>query len=535
MSDPASTSVRPPVTPAPAPTPPEEPSFWSRLFGMVPTLLALGLLATVGAWGYFHDWKIPKFGELLGEKEEEDKDWCEQHSVPQSICVECQDREAKRQPPPWCAVHGVHDCPFENPKVAQLPNNPQLDPADLARSQQALAFKPRPENDSKWGDRPRRLQFPSREAFERMAITVQPVKRGRVVEYVSAAGEIHYEHTKIARLSARLPGTVWRVCKQLGEPVKKDEVVALIDSAEVGRARTEYLQAISQLALRELTLKRLEQAGTTPEARMFDAVAAVQEGQLRLLTAEQVLGNLGLPVRTEEWKGLPPAEVARRLHLLGLPDSVAKTLDARGTTANLLPVMAPLDGVVVAREAVVGEVTDPTRVLLTVSDTREMCLELYVRQEEMTHVKIGRKVLFRPDAFAKDEEDQKGTISWISPGVDDKTRTVRVRAHLQNPHGRLRSHTFGSGRIIVRAEDQGIVVPARAVHWDGSSHVVFVQDRDFEDREAKQLWFHVRSVRVGARDEEQTEIIAGVLPGERVAVEGSGLLANRLRKVGAEE
>ena len=73
------------------------------------------------------------------------------------------------------------------------------------------------------------------------------------------------------------------------------------------------------------------------------------------------------------------------------------------------------------------------------------------------------------------------------------------------------------------------MVPHEAVHWEGCCHVVFVRDKDYLKPDSFKV-FHVRKVRIGARDEKNAEIVAGVLPGELVVTQGSGtLLAELLR------
>jgi cobalt-zinc-cadmium efflux system membrane fusion protein len=251
---------------------------------------------------------------------------------------------------------------------------------------------------------------------------------------------------------------------------------------------------------------------------------ALQEAQLRLLGAEQRLSNLGFPVHTETLRGLPPAEIARRIQFLGLPDNLVRTFDPNSTTNNLLPLTAPFDGVVVDREAVAGEVVESTKTLFVVADPRTLSLSLHVPQEEAGRIKRGDKIEFTPDGSA---QTTRGEIAWISPAVDPKTRTVEVRSILDNKDGLLRAGAFGSGRIILREEPRAILVKNEAIHWDGSCHIVFVRDKNYFKEGAPKL-YHVRSVRLGARDDDSTEIIAGVWPGELVATRNSVILRGQL-------
>src|SRR5207249_9121267 len=67
---------------------------------------------------YLTGWTIPKFDQLLGSSSGDD-DWCEPHGVPESICVECDEKLLPRIKPSWCAIHGVHYCPFERPERSE--------------------------------------------------------------------------------------------------------------------------------------------------------------------------------------------------------------------------------------------------------------------------------------------------------------------------------------------------------------------------------------------------------------------------------
>jgi cobalt-zinc-cadmium efflux system membrane fusion protein len=472
---------------------------------------------------------MPKFSALTGNGPAPKGDWCEEHSVPESQCVECNKELLPQKSFGWCKIHGVHDCPLEHPEVAQLKTTPHVTPADRERAQRALAFAPRPQNNAKCQLHSRRIQFASQASLDKQGIAVEAVWQARVEEKVSANGEIGYDQTRVASLSTPLPGKVWRVDREIGQAVQKDDVLALVDAADVGKAKGEFLQAVAQVDVRGQkveALRLLLARGSTSEASFREAEAEHQEAQIRLHSAQQALANLGLPVRAEDFKGLSVAEVGRRIRFLGLPASVVQALDPQTATANLIPVKAPLDGVVVARNAVVGEWVDAARTLFTVADTRQMWLMLHLRLEDAKHLELGQAVRFRPDAGAA---EVSGPITWISTAVDEKTRTVEVRVDLANPDGRLRANTFGTGTVILRAEDQAVVVPNEAVHWEGNCHVVFVYDKDSPKKDAPKV-FHVRSVRPGARDGEQTEIIAGVLPGELIATKNSGVIRAELLK-----
>ncbi len=309
--------------------------------------------------------------------------------------------------------------------------------------------------------------------------------------------------------------------------MKQGEVVALVDAAEVGRAKSEFLQALVEARLKAKTLEDLSAAassGAIPERKLREAEAALSEANIRLTATQQALANLGLPLQTESLKAVPEEQLADRVRLLGVPKALSDSLDSR-TTGNLLPVRSPLEGVVVSRDVVAGEVVDSTKVLFAVADVRQMWLNLDVRLEDAKRLALGQQVRFWPDGG----QEADGHITWISTEADHQTRTVKVRASLPNSDGRLRANTFGTGKVILHVENQAVVVPNTAVQWEGCCYVVFVRDKDFL-RDGVPKVFHVRTVRLGSKDDKQTEIVAGLLPGEVVATTGSSLLRAELLK-----
>lgn len=531
--------LEPPSEKVPAPAhaaPPKRPSVASRVLGWighaVPTILALGAVGALVLVGQRTGWRLPKFSTLMGNTAAEKDDWCEEHSVPESLCVECMKGCMQRgKEYGWCKVHGVSECPLEHPDVAQLPSPPTITQEDLDRARRALEFAPRVENNSKCTLHQRRIQFTSAEVLTWLGIDVVPVSQAPIAETVTANGEIGFDPTLVARLSPRAGGTLWRVEKQVGDKVKKGEVLALVDAADVGKAKAEFQQALVNLDLKTQTLAKLKElAGLTASAQSVEeAKAAVAEAEVRLLAAQQTLINLGLPMRVEDYKKLAPADVAHQMRFLGLPRDLVKEVARQTFSSNLIALVAPFDGEVIIREGVVGETVDPTKVLFVVADTRRMWLTLQVRLEDAERIKPDQSVRFRHEGHSSWDT---GKVAWVSPAVDEKTRTVPVRVELPNPDGRHHARTFGTAQIVVREEPKAVVVPSEAVHWEGDCHVVFVRDKNFDQSEYKV--FHVRKVRPGAKNVTPsgsvTEIIAGVLPGELVATTNSGILRGELLK-----
>jgi cobalt-zinc-cadmium efflux system membrane fusion protein len=502
----------------------------SRVRRILPTFFTLTLLVGIAFWGHASDWRIPKFSALTGHTRAEADDWCPEHHVPESACVECNASLLPRSKVAYCKTHGVPECPLDHPEIAQVKGSPQLPQYDVS---QALSFLERPEASRQCKLHEHRIQFASAAAAEKAGVDIDVVQERPLAEYVTANGEVTYDQTRVAHLSSRVAGTVARVDKKVGDPVQASEVLALVDAAVVGKAKAEFLQAANRFRLKTRlaeTARRLASTAALSERQLQDTETEASEARIHLLAARQNLINLGLPIG-DEWLPLSEERLALHLQLLGLPDAIKPQLNPNQTSANLLPLRAPLDGVVVDREIVAGEVVDTTKTLFVIANPQSMWLTLNIRLEDAKHVRVGQPIRFRPDG---EPMFVQGAVRWISPAVDPKTRTVQVRADLANADGRLLANTFGTGRIVLREEPQAVAVPNEAVQFDGDCYIVFVRDKDYL-REGSPKVFHVRKVRPGARDDRFTEMLAGTLPGEVVATKGSAVLLAELLKANLGE
>ncbi len=219
-------------------------------------------------------------------------------------------------------------------------------------------------------------------------------------------------------------------------------------------------------------------------------------------------------------------------------------------TANLLPLTAPFAGVVINRNMVIGELTSTATPQFVLADISQLWVMVDVRREDANRLARDQEVLFVPDGAREDRNEEAGLyastlsllsagclptalsllpervefavgkVDWISSEVDEKTRTVRVRAVIPNQQHRLRPHTFGNGWITIRSSPAALVVPNTAIQADGPYQFVFVQ-RDAQT-------FEPRLVQTGIKDDKFTEILSGVSMGEKVVTTGSYVLKSEM-------
>lgn len=501
-------------------------SVLAMLFNGLPNLIVFSLLGGVMYLGHHTGWKMPKLSTLDGTVAAPVDDWCSEHLVPESQCVEC--NEALYKKPKsfgFCRVHGVAECVIHHPSLAQIKEIPTLPKYDTAK---AIAVMTRPTNNSRDTLHTHRVQFTSAETVTKAGIDVDVVQERPMIDAVSANGELAFDPTRVAHLSPKASGTVSHVFKTVGDQVEPGEILALVDAAQVGQAKAQLLQAIIQVQLRRSEaerIRRIATSGAVAQKSSIEAEGALQESEGSLIASRQALTNLGFEV-PKDLGGQDSKQIAEKLTHLGIPSSLLGSLGSEVTTANLIPIRATYGGIVVSSEVVAGEVVETNTVLFTVADPRRLWLILNVPQESAKYVKQGLPVRFHGDDGS---EEVEGKISWVSPSIDDTTRTLRARVVVSNESGKLRDKTFGTGRIILREEPNAIVVPKDAVQSTADAHFVFVRDKNFFDEKAPKI-FYVRQVRVGAQDDQFVELLAGVLPNEVVATKGSPVLLAQLRR-----
>ena len=466
--------------------------------------LVLLLLVALGVWGHGHHWQIPRFSELTGPGHASDP----RH--PRAGGALLEKSRSGREADHGTSERGAIEAPRPDAGGPHAPLNQPLEPGD-GRNLPAIRFR-------------------SPEAAKKAGIRTETAQVKELDEYITANGVVGYDETRLAQLSARVPGIAWRVEKQVGDHVHKGEILAILDSLDVGKAKAEYLEAVVAFELKSENLKRLEKISSSiPERQIREAQASAREARIRWFNAQQKLINFGLPMTSRFSTGLSDEELRTKIQFLGIPPETVAGLDPDAATGNLIPLAAPFDGVVIDREIVSGEVVQTGHTQFVIADVSRVWLKLNVRKTDAIRLEIGQEILFTSDGIPGEVECK---LAWIGTEVDEKTRTIQVRGEADNPlvgtkteaeggQRLLRTHTFGTARIRVREDRRTVMVPSSAIQWDGRRHLVFVPLSDGRG-------FQPRAVALGVSREGQTEIVQGIAPGEAVVSAGSYVLKSEM-------
>jgi len=335
-----------------------------------------------------------------------------------------------------------------------------------------------------------------------LGIEVAAAQPGSLKTQLSLTGTVSVNTDRFVRIVSRIPGVVREVRKNLGDPVRAGDVMAVIDSRELADAKGAYLAATERMTLTAETFQRekdLWEKKISPAEDYFKAKQAHAEARIELRLAKQ------------------------KLIALGFADASLKQL-ASEPEASLTryEIVAPLAGTVIEKRLNVGEFVKDDTEVFNVADLRTVWVNLNVPPTDLLFVEKGQRVHISAGAPLPEVE---GKISYIGAVVAEDTRTVPVRAELPNPDGRWRPGLFVTARLTTKETTASVLIPKAAIQTIENTPTVFVQTHE---------GFEARPVTLGQSNETHTEITAGLAAGEAYAATETFVLKAELAKGEAE-
>ena len=411
------------------------------------------------------------------------QDWCDEHQLPESLDELCHP-----------GVLAKYESEPEVPSTSAFPIS--LEPAapdDVPRIQGTPSLTCTKDRNV--------IRLESVEIARRIGLESEPIRREALHQTLLVNAEVVYDATKFARLSSRAPGVITDVRKNVGEAVSQGEVLAVVDSGDLGSAKAALLDALATVRLWERNDRReqaLLEQGIATEREALETATTLTESRIELARAHQ------------------------RLRSLGLSEPQIETLLPSGDASSTLELTAPFAGLVVERTATLGEVVDmdTAKPLLAVADTRRMWAVLDLAQAHVPQVQVGQTIVLTIDGLRG--ESFAGRIAALGSEVDPRTRTIKARAEVENERGLLRANSFGRAEISIRNGESALLVPKAAVQWDGCCNVVFVGE--------SQIRFRPRKLRLGCESGDFYEVLEGLKGDEAVVTQGSFLLKTEILK-----
>lgn len=370
-----------------------------------------------------------------------------------------------------------------------------------------------------------------------VSVPVITVHKETIDETLELSGTVRAVATSV--LSSKIPGRITAISVREGDHVRRGQVLARIDDREttagVAQAQAAVRQARFAVEETEKALAMAQAELRAAEARRRVALATYQRFQA-LLDRESVSRQEFDEVKARQESASADADRARlavqalrakREQGMAALRAAEASMESAQALRGYADITAPMDALVTAKHAEVGQMATPGLPILTVENPSEYRLEVPVPEGVLSRITLGASV---PVRVEERPEETTGRVVEILPSVDAVTRTGLVKIALpcseasHTPILRWRSGTFGRARFSTGSRDT-LRVPVQAVAHRGQLTGLFVVDENQISR-----W---RLVRTGRTLDDLVEILSGLRDGERIAArivpelsDGSRITAN---------
>jgi Cu(I)/Ag(I) efflux system membrane fusion protein/cobalt-zinc-cadmium efflux system membrane fusion protein len=268
---------------------------------------------------------------------------------------------------------------------------------------------------------------------QNIGVRTAPVERRPLTRTIRTIGRIDYDEARVAHVHTKFSGWIEKTyVNTTGEVVKKGDVLVEIYSPQLVSAQEEYLDALNNL---------------------------------------KTVGSSVSPATRSNLKGIL-ASTRRRLEYFDISDAQIEELGRTGKVRKTLALISPFNGIVVEKHALDGMEIKPGMRLYVIADLSEIWVYADVYEYETPWVAEGQEAIMTL-SYAPGKV-YRGTVQYVYPYLEEKTRTVKVRLSFPNPGQELKPGMYANVDIHTSPIEDALVVPMEAVLFSGERNLVFV-------------------------------------------------------------
>ena len=308
-----------------------------------------------------------------------------------------------------------------------------------------------------------------------------------------------------AHVGSFVQGRVRKVFANVGDVVREGQELLEVEGLEVGQIKASFIKAKAQMDYAEANYQRMK----TLLEQKVGSQKAFLESQAEFDKARAEFG-------AED----------KRIHSIGLTDAdllkfvVPGASEKEGHVRDVLPIRAPIGGTIIERNIVIGQLVDASTLAFRIVNASTLWAEGQVHESALSMLAGKPDVAFIATAFPG--EEFRGKVIYIAPVVEERSRTITIRAAIPNRNGRLKPQMFGELKVPTGGEAMGLLIPAESVQKEQEATYVFVAVND--------TTFERRTITLGASFAPMVEVREGIRPGERIVTKGAFQLKSESRK-----
>ena len=300
------------------------------------------------------------------------------------------------------------------------------------------------------------------------------VRYQSVSKTLRTVGRLTYDETKITHVHTKNEGWIEKVYVDFtGKQVKRGQPLISLYSPELLQTQQEFL----------LARRGRDELSTSPFHEAVNASESLYQA------------------------------ARKRLELWDITEEQISELEKSGKPGKALTIYAPTDGFVLARNAFTKQRVTPDTELYTIADLSTIWVIADIYEYEASEIKVGQPAVVTLAYFSG--RSYKGKVTYISPQLDNTTRTLKVRIELANPGFALKPDMFANVEIGI-SYGKRLVVPQEAVMDSGAEQLVFVGHDDG--------YFEPRKVQLGAKVDHEFIVLSGLKAGERIVTSANFLI-----------
>ena len=322
---------------------------------------------------------------------------------------------------------------------------------------------------------------------QNIGVRTMVAKRASLSRTIRAVGRVDFDEERMARLHPKVEGWIEEIrVNKTGEAVKEGDVLLSIYSPQLVSTQQEYLLALNNVV--------------AVEKSSFDDI---RRGAQELVKSSR-----------------------KRLRLLDVPEHQIRELEESREIKKSLHIHTPVSGTVIRIGSRQGQYVTPKTELYMVVDLSQVWVYADVYEYELPWVKVGDEVAMTLASVPG--RTFKGSLAYIYPYAESKTRTTKVRLVFDNPELLLRPDMFSEVVIQSGTLQDAIVIPSEAVIRSGTRNQVFVVRGPGK--------FEPRVVKLGFESKGQVAVLEGVSVGDEVVTSAQFLVdsESKLREATAK-
>lgn len=341
---------------------------------------------------------------------------------------------------------------------------------------------------------------------------------------LEVTGVVTPDTSRVVHLRPLAEGIIERVDVRLGDRVRAGQALVRYDNVALGDHIGEYRSAVAarrqaeaDLDVRRSSFERAEQlvgieaiAQQTLELRRSEfeqARASVVSAQAEVTRIEERIHRFGL---TDD-------DLLEVAPLGGSDDDFLRAVESH-REASLNVLRAPFDGVVTDYSVAIGDLAEPGRELLTITDISTVWVLADVYEPDLGRLQADAEVVIQTAAYP--DQVFTGRITYVSDTIEADSRAAHVRCVVDNIDDRLKIGMFARVTVPTNEMIDALAVPIDAVQQIDGQSVVFTRTGP--------VTFERRDVSLGATTAGHVAVLNGLAAGDEVVAEGSFYLKTAL-------